>query len=45
MKIYEENKDTSTAYNISNEFYQNSNKFLNKLKNKSGNYSELKNYY
>ena len=41
--IYEENKDISTAYNMANDFYQNSNKFLIKLKNKSDNYTELKN--
>ena len=41
--FYEENKDISTAYNIANDFYQNSNRFLIKLKNKNDNYSELKN--
>ena len=43
MYIYEENKDISTAYKMANDFYQNSNKILIKLKNKSENYPELKN--
>ena len=43
MYIFEENKDINQAYKMANEFYQNSNKSLFKLKNKSENYPELKN--
>ena len=41
--IFEENKDISLAYKVANEFYQNSNRLLLKIKNKSDNYPELKN--
>lgn len=43
MYIFEENKDVSAAYKMANDFYQNSNKLIIKLKNKSDNYPELKN--
>ena len=43
MYIFEENKDINTAYKMASNFYQNSNKLLIKLKNKSDNYQELKN--
>ena len=41
--IFEENKDVLSAYKIAEEFYQNSNRLLIKIKNKSDNYPELKN--
>ena len=41
--IFEENKDISTAYKIANDFYQNSNKLLIKIKNKNDDYPELNN--
>ena len=41
--IFEENKDVLSAYKIADEFYQNSNRLLIKIKNKSDNYPELKN--
>ncbi len=38
--VFEDNKDVSTAYNTANELYKNSNRLLNKVKNKD-NYKEL----
>jgi len=43
MYIFEVNKDIAKAYKMASDFYQNSNKLLIKLKNKSDNYQELKN--
>ena len=41
--VFEENKDVLSAYKIAEEFYQNLNRLLIKIKNKSDNYPELKN--
>ena len=43
MFAFEENKDISTAYKMANDFYQNSNKLLMKIKNKNDDYPELNN--
>ena len=43
MYVFEDKKDVSTAYKIANEYYQNCNKLLYKIKNKSENHNEIKN--